>query len=364
MKIISIVGARPQFIKVAPVSRAIVELNKKEGREIIRDILIHTGQHYDYEMSEIFFKELEIKEPDYHLGVGSGSHGYQTGEMLRKLEEVLMKEKPDIVMVYGDTNSTLAGALAASKLHIRVAHVEAGLRSFNRAMPEEINRVLTDHISDLLFCPTETAVKNLHNEGIVKGVYNVGDVMHDSILFNVKIAEKKSGILKELNLMNGSSVKDYALATVHRQENTDDPEKLSSIFDALSEIASKQMRVILPMHPRTRRCLGSSSLYDSITIIKPVSYLDMLLLEKNAKMILTDSGGVQKEAYFFKVPCITLREETEWVETVESGWNVLAGRDGKKIIEATKQGVKYDSGNPFHVEDNSSIRIVNAILQQ
>lgn len=334
MKIVSIVGARPQFIKVAPVSRAIAEYNEKEGREVIRDILIHTGQHYDYEMSEIFFKELEIKEPDYHLGIGSGSHGYQTGEMLRKLEEVLVKEKPDMVMVYGDTNSTLAGALAASKLHIKVAHVEAGLRSFNRAMPEEINRVLTDHVSDLLFCPTGTAVKNLHNEGIVKGVYNVGDVMYDSILFNVKIAEKKSGILKELNLMNGSSVKEYALATVHRQENTDDPEKLRSIFEALSEIASKQMRVILPMHPRTRKYLGDSSLYDSITIIKPVSYLDMLLLEKNAKMILTDSGGVQKEAYFFKVPCITLREETEWIETVESGWNVLVGTDGEKIIEA------------------------------
>ncbi len=334
MKIISIVGARPQFIKFAPVSRAITDLNKREGREVIRDILVHTGQHYDYEMSEIFFKELEIKEPDYHLGVGSGSHGYQIGEMVKKLEEVLIHEKPDIVMVYGDTNSTLAGALVASKLHINVAHVESGLRSFNRAMPEEINRVITDHISDILFCPTETAVKNLKNEGITKGVYNVGDVMYDSILFNIKIAERKSRILQELGLMNGSTVVDYALATIHRQENTDKPEKLGSIFEALSEIASKHMRVILPLHPRTRKYVGNSLLIDSIDIIKPVSYFDMLVLEKNAKMIFTDSGGVQKEAYFFKVPCTTLREDTEWIETVESGWNVLVGTDKNRIIKA------------------------------
>jgi UDP-GlcNAc3NAcA epimerase len=249
MKIVSIVGARPQFIKIAPVSRAINDLNKKEGWEVIRDIVVHTGQHYDYEMGDIFFKELEIKEPDYNLGVGSGSHGVQTGEMLRKIEELLITEKPDIVMVNGDTNSTLAGALAASKLHIRVAHVEAGLRSFNRAMPEEINRVLTDHISDFLFCPTETAVRNLEKEGITKGVYN----------------EARRSRIMRWRRFPGRRI-------------TDDPEKLRSIFEALSDLAQR-MKVIMPLHPRTRKCLGNSKFYDPITIIKPLSYLDRRMLK-------------------------------------------------------------------------------------
>jgi len=320
MKIVSIVGARPNFIKLAPVS--------KELRKEFNEIIIHTGQHYDYEMNKLFFDELGIPEPDYHLGVGSGSHGYQTGEMLKRTEEVLTKEKPDMVLVFGDTNSTLAGALAAVKLHINVAHVEAGLRSYDKKMPEEINRVLTDHCSDLLFCPTETAVKNLKNEGIAKGVYLTGDVMVDALQENIKIAEKKSKILDELNL----NPEEYYLATVHRAENTDDFSRLKSIVDAFCEIR----HIVFPCHPRTEKCLKEYGLWNKlknkIKVIKPVGYLDMLMLEKNARKILTDSGGVQKEAYIFKVPCITLRENTEWVETVEDGWNVLVGAESEKIV--------------------------------
>ena len=320
MKIASVVGARPNFIKLAPVS--------KELRKEFDEIIIHTGQHYDYEMDKVFFDELGIPEPDYHLGVGSGSHGYQTGEMLKRTEKVLIKEKPDIVLVFGDTSSTLAGALAAVKLHIKVAHVEAGLRSFDKKMPEEINRVLTDHCSDLLFCPTETAVKNLKNEGIAEGVYLTGDVMVDALQENIKIAEKKSKILDELDL----KPKGYYLATVHRAENTDDFSRLKSIVDAFCEIEN----IVFPCHPRTEKMFKKFNLWDRlqkrVKVIKPVGYFDMLVLEKNARKILTDSGGVQKEAYIFKVPCITLRETTEWVETVEDGWNVLVGAESEKIV--------------------------------
>ncbi|RJS71602.1 UDP-N-acetylglucosamine 2-epimerase (non-hydrolyzing) [Methanophagales archaeon] len=296
MKIASVVGARPNFIKLAPVS--------KEFRKEFDEIIIHTGQHYDYEMDKVFFDELGIPEPDYHLGVGSGSHGYQTGEMLKRTEKVLIKEKPDMVLVFGDTNSTLAGALAAVKLHIKVAHVEAGLRSFDKKMPEEINSVLTDHCSDLLFCPTETAVKNLKNEGITKGVYLTGDVMVDALQENIKIAEKKSRILDELDL----KPEEYYLATAHRAENTDDFSRLKSIVDAFCEIEN----IVFPCHPRTEKMFKKFNLWDRlqkrVKVIKPVGYFDMLVLEKNARKILTDSGGVQKEAYIFKVPCITLRE--------------------------------------------------------
>lgn len=328
MKIATIVGARPQFVKMVPVSR--------ELRKCFDEVIIHTGQHYDYDMDKIFFEELNIPEPDYHLGVGSGSHGYQTGEMLKRVEEVLMEEKPDLVLVYGDTNSTLAGALAAVKLHIKVAHVEAGLRSFDKRMPEEVNRVLTDHVSDYLFAPTKTAVKNLHNEGIKEGVYLTGDVMYDALLSNIKIAQKKSRILEELGLKS----KEYLLATVHRAENTDNRKNLENIIEAFIE---SNALIVFPAHPRTQKYLKVYGLIEkvkkaeNILLINPVGYLDMLVLEKNAKKILTDSGGVQKEAYFLKVPCITLREKTEWVETVEDGWNILVGANKKKIIKAIKE---------------------------
>jgi UDP-N-acetylglucosamine 2-epimerase len=321
MKIASVVGARPQFIKAAPVSR---ELRKRHT-----EILVHTGQHYDDCMSAIFFKDLAIPEPDYNLGVGSGGHGWQTGTMLIKLEEVLLEERPDLVLVYGDTNSTLAGALAAAKLHIPMAHVEAGLRSFNRRMPEEINRVLTDHISHLLFCPTETAVRNLAAEGIHNGVYNVGDVMYDAVLHNIKVAEAHSDILSRL----GMTPKAFLLVTVHRPDNTDQPENLEAIVAALNALTEP---VIFPAHPRTRKALRNAgcSLNTNVVLIEPVSYLDMLILEKHARMILTDSGGVQKKAYFFGVPCVTLRSETEWVETVEARWNRLVGADTDRLLKA------------------------------
>ncbi len=327
MKIITVVGARPQFIKMAPVS--------KELRKCCEEIVIHTGQHYDYEMNEIFFKELNIPEPNYNLSVGSGTHGYQTGEMLKGIEKILLYEKPDVVLVYGDTNSTLAGALAAVKLHIPIAHVEAGVRSYNRRMPEEINRVLTDHASDILFAPTENAVINLEKEGIKKGVYLVGDVMVDSLLHNIKIAEKKSRILEKLNLRE----KEYMLVTVHRPENTDSKENLKAIVEALVESGGK---IIFPAHLRTIRALKQYDLYtylndaENVILTKPVGYLEMLVLEKNAKKILTDSGGIQKEAYIFKVPCITMRSTTEWIETVEDGWNILVGSDKKRIMDAIK----------------------------
>ena len=311
MKIASIIGTRPQFIKCAPIS--------KELRKYHQELLIHTGQHYDFEMSKLFFDQLGIQEPDYNLGVGSGNQGEQTGKMLIEIEKVLLKEKPNFVLVFGDTNTTLAGALAASKLHIKVGHIEAGLRSFDRRMPEETNRVLTDHCSDLLFCPTETAVKILGTEGIEKGVYLTGDVMVDALKENIKIAEQKSMILDQLSLKQ----EEYYLATIHRPENTD-------AFCVIEKI-------VFPCHPRTEKLLKQFGLWDMLTkkvkVMKPIGYLDMLMLEKNAKKILTDSGGVQKEAYILKVPCITLRENTEWVETIEDGWNVLAGANKEKIFK-------------------------------
>jgi len=339
MKIATIVGARPQFIKASSVSRAIKKFNKME--RVIQEILIHTGQHYDYWMDQVFFEELRLPKPKYHLGVGSASHARQTAMILERVERVLEKERPNVTLVYGDTNSTLAGALASAKLNIPVAHVEAGLRSHNRVMAEEINRILTDHLSTFLFCPTNQAVKNLKNEGITntkdRFVKNVGDVMYDSILYYTKIAENKSTIIKDLGFdtKQESRVMNYYLATVHRAENTDDPKRLKSILKGLNEIGRKTP-VILPIHPRTKKMIkafGLFSLTKSLCLIEPVSYLDMLKLEMNAKLILTDSGGVQKEAYWFRVPCLTLREETEWMETVQSGWNLLVGSEIKRIIE-------------------------------
>jgi UDP-N-acetylglucosamine 2-epimerase len=337
MKIVTIVGARPQFIKAAPVSRAIEKHNRRNPGAQITEIIVHTGQHYDDTMSAVFFRDLDLPKPHDNLNVGSGPHGWQTAQMLIRIEKVLMEQMPDRVLVYGDTNSTLAGALAAVKLHIPVAHVEAGLRSFNRYMPEEHNRIVSDHLSDLLFCPTQTAVKNLEHEGITKGVHCVGDVMYDSVLFNSHLAEKRSHILKILKKYN-LKPKTYALATVHRAENTDEPKRLESILGALGKISSNGLPVILPLHPRTRSKISDYNLsFDNLQLMDPASYLDMLVLEKHAKVILTDSGGVQKEAYWFKVPCVTLRDETEWVETVEEGWNIIAGSEPTNIIRAIEQ---------------------------
>ena len=310
----SIVGARPQFIKSAPVSRALAAR--------FREVLIHTGQHYDYGMSEIFFSEMEMRPPDFNLGVGGGSHGEQTGRMLIELEKVLAEVKPNCVLVYGDTNSTLAGALVTAKAGIPLAHVEAGLRSYNRAMPEEVNRILTDHVSDFLFCPTDVAVDNLTKEGIVEGVHRVGDVMYDALQHNLVIARTRSGILTRLDLKKGG----YALATVHRAANTDNLERMKSILEAFSLLSSK---VVFPVHPRTKKMIQEWGLAatSNVLFIEPQGYFDILILQENADCILTDSGGMQKEAYLLGVRCITLREETEWVETVTSGWNYLAGVD-------------------------------------
>ena len=387
MKIVTIVGARPQFIKAAAVRRAIRKINERSqarlyGKSRIQEILVHTGQHYDYMMDKVFFEELKLPRPDYHLGVGSGSHGKQTGKMLERIEMVLQKERPERVLVYGDTNSTLAGALAAAKLKIPVAHVEAGLRSFNRAMPEEVNRLLTDHLSTFLFCPTDQAVRNLLKEGIKDGgtriVKNVGDVMYDSILYYSKIAKRRSAILEELGLYTSNSVRNadlhslrtpnYYLATLHRAENTDDPKKLKSIFRALNEIG-KKTPVVLPLHPRTKKMIRAYHLFSefkSIKFIEPVSYLDMLKLGKNAKAILTDSGGVQKEAYWFGVPCLTLREETEWVETIESGWNALVGTSVERIMkEADHAGGRrrYLKRNRIFGDGKASQKIVQILMR-
>ena len=332
MKIVTVVGARPQFIKAAVVSRVIDEINESAGATLVDEILVHTGQHYDSNMSDVFFAQMHIRPPSYNLEVGSASHGKATGMMLARIEDVLLREKPDWVLVYGDTNSTLAGALAAAKLHIPVAHVEAGLRSFNRRMPEEVNRIATDHVSDLLFCPTATAMENLSNEGLDARSYVVGDVMFDASQFYRGLAVNESSILIDLGLRTH----DYVLATCHRAENTDDPARLRGILQGLAEIAS-QKHVVLPLHPRTRAAIerhGLAAQMGHIEVIEPVSFLDMIRLEEGAAVIVTDSGGVQKEAYFFRVPCVTLRDETEWTETVTAGWNTLAGADMGAIVDA------------------------------
>lgn len=358
MKVVSIVGARPQFIKAAPVSRAL----RESGHE---EILIHTGQHYDYGMSQVFFEELSIPEPDANLGVGSGSHGAQTGQMLMRLEDVMLAQKPDWVIVYGDTNSTLAGALAACKLQIPLAHVEAGLRSFNRKMPEEHNRVLTDHCSDLLLCPTETAIDNLAREGITSGVSLVGDVMYDAMLQFAVVARTRSTILRDLSL----KPKGYLLATLHRPYTTDVPENLLNVLSAFLELDTP---VIFPVHPRTRQRISElNGAIDfghrscKVRIIEPTSYLDMLVLEENADIILTDSGGMQKEAYFLGVPCVTLRSETEWVETVASGWNVLTGTEPSRIVQAVgKRDWPNDSSRNIFGFGDAASRIVETLCSR
>nr|WP_242839751.1 UDP-N-acetylglucosamine 2-epimerase (non-hydrolyzing) [Syntrophorhabdus aromaticivorans] len=358
IKILTIIGARPQFIKAAMVSRAIVERNRRGENPTVAEEIIHTGQHYDINMSDVFFRQMQIPEPVVNLNAGTGMHGEMTGRMMAAIEREIISRKPDWVLVYGDTNSTLAGALVAAKLHVPVAHVEAGLRSFNKRMPEEVNRILTDHVSSLLFCPTHAAVDNLSKEGITSGVHHVGDVMYDAALVFGEIAAHSSTILHDLDLTPGQ----YYLATVHRAENTDNPDRLRNIINAFNVLEDT---VILPLHPRTRKILqrvfpSFLSPHSSLRIVDPVSFLDMVELEKSARCILTDSGGVQKEAYFHGVPCVTLREETEWVETVEAGWNQVVGTDPEKIIVAVRQA---RAGTPIdeYGQGNSASNVLQLI---
>jgi UDP-GlcNAc3NAcA epimerase len=357
MKLLLVVGARPQFIKAASIYRAL-----PGGLDIT---LVHTGQHYDENMSEIFFQELDIPEPAINLGIGSGLHGAQTGAMLTGIETILLAEKPNKVVVFGDTNSTVAGGLAAVKLGIHLAHVEAGLRSFNRQMPEEINRVVTDHISNTLFCPSQTAVDNLAREGILSGVNLVGDVMGDVLAFAVEQARGRFHALDHL----GIHEKEYYLATIHRAENTDNPQRLRSILSVFEELEAP---VIFPVHPRTFKAMKEAGLVESLSFgsqmqnikfIEPLGYLDMVQLEACARLILTDSGGIQKEAYWLKVPCVTLREETEWVETVQVGWNVLVGVDTKRIIKEVQSFVTPSEHPELYSDGQAAKRCVAILLE-
>ena len=355
MKIITIVGARPQFIKAAAVSRVI----RDEYSGQIEEIIVHTGQHFDENMSQVFFDELDIPSPGYNLEISGGSHGAMTGRMLESIEQVMLQEKPDWVLIYGDTNSTLAGALAAAKLHIPVAHVEAGLRSFNMRMPEEINRIVADRLSALRFCPTTTAVANLEREGIVAGVHDVGDVMYDVSLFYRNLSRERSRVMDDLGLEEAN----YVLATCHRAENTDDPARLYGIVDALAGIA-EQCPVVLPLHPRTRNILasqGQTNRLGKVKLVEPLPFVDMIRIEQSAKVIVTDSGGVQKEAYFFGVPCITSRDETEWVETVASGWNRLVGADRQRIVDAWSAASRPMEHPEFYGDGMAAHNIVNLL---
>jgi len=367
LKLVTIIGARPQFIKAATVSRAIAQ-QAHTGQQAtpIKETIIHTGQHFDANMSEVFFRELDIPKPDYNLGIGGGSHGRNTGRMIEAIEAVLVKEQPDWVLVYGDTDSTLAGALAAAKLHIPVAHVEAGLRSYNRIMPEEINRIVADQLSTVLFCPTQTAVENLEKEGFPhqltartrQTIFNVGDVMYDAALYYRDRAHKKSRIMQTMALLP----KAFVLATIHRAENTDNPERLQNIMAALNLIAA-EMPVVLPLHPRTKQKLVLAD-FPAVAFIDPLGYLDMVMLEKNARVIVTDSGGVQKEAYFHGVPCVTVRDETEWVELVEANANIIAGSKSEKIIQAYEKSKEINfTAKELYGNGHSSEKIIKWLFR-
>lgn len=357
-KILTVVGARPQFIKAAVLSRLI---RSEKWKAHFSEILLHTGQHYDENMSDIFFREMQIPQPDIHLQIGGSTHGAMTGQMLIEIEQVLLKEKPDLVLVYGDTNSTLAGALAASKLHLPVAHIEAGLRSFNMRMPEEQNRILTDHLSSYLFCPTDLAVRNLNNEGINKCVHQFGDIMFDATIYYQNLINQQ--VTNGLMQYDFPEISDkFYLATIHRAENTDDKNRLSNIISALNSLPYP---VVLPLHPRTRNKIHDFNIQigRAIQVINPVGYLEMIQLESRALAIITDSGGVQKEAYFMGKPCITLRDETEWVETVESGWNTIVGADFD-VIKEVCQNLKYPSTQPqLYGDGNSAERMLKVLAQ-
>jgi UDP-GlcNAc3NAcA epimerase len=356
MKVVTVVGARPQFIKAAVVSREL------QAASSVEEILVHTGQHYDDEMSNLFFRELEIQKPRYNLGVGSASLTTQTAKIMEALEPVLQKEMPDWVVVYGDTNSTLAGALTASQMNISVAHVEAGLRSFNWLMPEEKNRIVADHLATLLFAPTKKAVDNLRKEGISdSSIKLVGDVMYDASLYYAAKSHQESCILEK----SGLKSKDYLLATVHRAENTNNRERLREIFHALVKLADSTT-VVIPLHPRTKKCLTEHELLDGVNqkliVLPPLGYLDMLALTKNAAIVATDSGGLQKEAYFLNVPCLTLRNETEWVELIESGVNKLAGSTAQKILfEYENTDLKMQFPHGLYGDGNASAKILRAL---
>jgi UDP-N-acetylglucosamine 2-epimerase len=349
MRIATVVGARPQFIKAAALTH--------KFREFAQEVVIHTGQHYDYELSKVFFETLDLPEPDYNLGVGSGTHAEQTAKMLSGIEDILVKERPELVVVHGDTNSTLSGSLAAVKIGIAVAHVEAGLRSFNRALPEEVNRVLTDHLSGLLFCPTRKAVDNLDREGISKGVHLVGDVMKDMVERFISTA-KDRGIVAEMGLEEG----EFYLMTVHRPQNTEDETALRSIVEAASDL---DLEVVFPAHPRTTSAIErfglNSRIGDNIRVTSPLGYLDFLAIMMRSKKVLTDSGGVQKEAYLLERPCITLREETEWPETVEDGWNVLVGADRDRIIEAVTMDITRGERRESYGDGKAGDRIAEIV---
>ena len=349
MKVVSVVGARPQFVKAFPVSRAL--------RERHEEVLVHTGQHYSEALSDVFFEELDIPTPEYDLGVGSGTHGEQTGRIVTRFGELVEREDPDAVIVYGDTNSTLASAVVTAKTDAKLAHVEAGLRSYNRDMPEEVNRELTDHVSDLLFAPTRRGVENLRKEG-VENVHLTGDVMYDAILWARSRAAEHSDVLATNDLADG----EYVLATVHRAGNTDDPDRLAAIMGALCEI---DREVVFPIHPRTMECLDEYGLRErvesSITLIDPVGYLDFVRLLDGAERVATDSGGVQKEAFFLDTPCVTLREETEWVETIDAGWNTLVGADGEAIRRELTAPVSLPEKPELYGDGDAAERMVDLL---
>ncbi len=359
LKVITVVGARPQFIKASVVSRVFQQYAN------IQELIIHTGQHYDESMSDVFFQELDIPKPVYNLGVGGGHHGSMTAKMLEGLEILFLKHRPDWVLVYGDTNSTLAASLAASKLNIKIAHVESGLRSFNRKMPEEVNRVLTDHLSSVLFAPTALSVENLSREGIVENVVQSGDVMFDSVLYFGSKGERNDSLVEKLGLKSSQ----FIVATCHRPENTDNKIKLNNIFSALIK-AAKEYRIVMPIHPRTIKCLEKKGLLDkvraSVDIIDPVGYFDMLCLLENAILVLTDSGGLQKEAFFSGTPCITVREQTEWLELVDSGWNILLPpRCPEDIYQKIKQTIgTQGSACDVYGDGKASEKIVQALIEQ